>query len=80
MFIIGQDQKQVWNVEKAACISLDRGEITLQYNLEGGHVKESIARYKTDERAAEVFSDILKNLFPKRHDVRGTEIYYLPED
>ena len=80
MFIISQDQKRVWNVEKAACIALDRGEIALQYNLEGGHVKESIARYKTDERTQEVFVDLLKKMFPQRTDVKGAVIYYLPEE
>ena len=80
MFIIGQDHRQVWNIDKAACLLLDREDIALKYSLEGGHVKESIARYKTDERAAEVFIDLLKKMFPQRTDVYSAEIYYLPEE
>ena len=56
MFIVNQDETLIQNMDRIGFIEVRDCQIVTEYR--------TIARYKTEERAKEVFEDMIMNLAP----------------
>ena len=87
MIIIHQTRRGITNLGACKTVQLNGRFIDAHY-LDG--TKKILGVYDNDERAAEVFEELLENAFPEKASIqndlvfhseyRNTDVYYLPEE
>ena len=87
MWIISRSYQYAINLDNASRICVSDNSILLS-NRDGGSLL--IARYGSVQRAAQVFEDLCKRLFPEKindevpfydgDELVNNEVFYLPEE
>lgn len=87
MIIVHSSRAGITNLDAVKTVQLNDRFIEAHY-LDG--TKKIIGMYDNDERAAEVFEELLKNAFPERvhvqndlvfySELRNKDVCYLPEE
>ncbi len=84
MIIVSQDKEKAINVSKVLSIYINYETINAEYPYEDGWA--NLGRYKTKERAKEVFEEIMirhanwENMQAGQPDGICKPVYYMPED
>lgn len=76
MFIVDQGRNVIWNTDKAVAAFAQGEAVTLNT----GDKNRVLGRYETEERAKEVFGEMLKECFSMTvYDSDRNGVYYMPE-
>ena len=84
MIIIGQDREIAINSNKVLSIYINCDTINVEYSYEDGWA--NLGRYKTKERAKEIFDEIMKrhanweNMQVGQPNGICEPVYYMPEE